>query len=56
MKNLKVRLSTPTVNNLELKEIKKIFNNSWLGYGPQVGKFEKAWCNYFNVFRINFMN
>jgi len=49
MKNLKVRLSTPTVNNLELKEIKKIFNNSWLGYGPQVGKFEKAWCNFFNV-------
>jgi len=49
MKNLKVRLSTPTVNHLELKEIKKIFNNSWLGYGPKVGKFEKAWCNYFDV-------
>jgi len=49
MKNLKVRLSTPTVNHLELKEIKKIFNNSWLGYGPKVGEFEKAWSDYFDV-------
>ena len=49
MKNLKVRLSTPTVNNIELSKIKKIFDNSWLGYGPNVGKFEKAWSKYFNV-------
>jgi len=49
MGNLKVRLSTPTVNNLELKKIKKIFKNSWLGYGPNVVKFEKEWSKYFGV-------
>ena len=49
MKNLKVRLSTPTVDNIELSQIKKIFDNSWLGYGPNVGKFEKAWSSYFKV-------
>ena len=49
MKNLKVRLSTPTVNSIELRKIKKLFDNSWLGYGPNVGKFEKAWSKYFNA-------
>ena len=49
MKNLKVRLSTPTVNHLELAKIKELFNKSWLGYGPNVGKFEKAWSKYFKV-------
>ncbi len=49
MKKLKVRLSTPTVNKLELKQIKKLFDKSWLGYGPNVGKFEKAWSKYFDV-------
>ena len=49
MKKLQVRLSTPTVNNLELREIKKLFDRSWLGYGPNVGKFEKAWSKYFKV-------
>ena len=49
MKNLKVRLSTPSVNNLELAKIKEIFKNSWLGYGPNVGKFENAWSKYFKV-------
>jgi len=49
MKNLKVRLSTPTVNHLELGKIKELFNKSWLGYGPNVGKFEKAWSKYFKV-------
>ena len=28
MKNLKVRLSTPSVNNLELSKIKKIFRTA----------------------------
>ena len=49
MKNLKVRLSTPTVDKRELKKIKTIFKNSWLGYGPNVGKFEDQWSKYFNV-------
>ena len=49
MKNLKVRLSTPSVNNLELSNIKNIFKNSWLGYGPNVGKFENAWSRYFKI-------
>ena len=49
MNKLKVRLSTPTVDNKELNKIKKIFNNSWLGYGPNVSKFEKKWSDYFKV-------
>ena len=48
MKNLKVRLSTPSVNNLEISKIKDI-RISWLGYGPNVGKFENAWSKYFKV-------
>ena len=42
MTNLKIRLSKPSVDKLELVEIKKLFNKSWLGYGPNVLKFEKA--------------
>ncbi len=49
MNNLKVRLSTPTVNYKELNKIKAIFKNSWLGYGPNVEKFENLWSKYFNV-------
>ena len=49
MKNLKVRLSTPSVNSKELNKIKTLFQNSWLGYGPNVGKFENLWSKYFNV-------
>ncbi len=49
MNKLKVRLSTPTVDNKELNKIKKIFNNYWLGYGPNVSKFEKKWSDYFKV-------
>ena len=56
MKKLKVRLSTPTVNNLELREIKKLFDRSWLGYGPNVGKFEKAWSKYFKVKHCTALN
>jgi perosamine synthetase len=48
MKKLKkVRLSTPTVNQLEITEIKKVFKNSWLGLGPTTAKFEKVWSRYF---------
>ena len=53
MKNLKVRLSTPTVDKRELNKIKTIFKNSWLGYGPNVGKFEDQWSKYFNVKEVN---
>ncbi len=49
MNKLQVRLSTPTVNHLELRQIKKLFDRSWLGYGPNVGKFEKAWSKFFKV-------
>ena len=47
MTNLKTRLSKPTIDKLELVEIKKLFNETWLGYGPNVLKFEKAWSRYF---------
>lgn len=43
----KIRLSTPTANNLELREIKKLCDKSWFGYGPNVEIFEKKWSKYF---------
>ena len=36
----KIRLFKPSVGKNEIKSIKKIFKSSWLGYGPQVNKFE----------------
>ena len=43
---MKIRLFKPSIGKDEISEIKKVFNNSWLGYGPQVKLFEKKWSNY----------
>lgn len=45
----KIRLFKPALGKPELKEIKKVFDKSWIGYGPKVKEFEKVWCKYFNV-------
>ena len=47
MKNKKfIRLFKPSVGNEELKAIKKIFKRSWIGFGPEVKKFEASWSKY----------
>lgn len=45
----KIRLFKPALGKHELKEIKKVFDKSWIGYGPKVKEFEKVWSAYFNV-------
>ena len=45
----KIRLFKPALGKPELKEIKKVFDKSWIGYGPKVKEFEKKWCKYFNA-------
>ena len=45
----RIRLFKPSLNNKEIEEIKKSFSSSWIGYGPQVKKFEKMWCKFFKV-------
>ena len=50
MKNKKfIRLFKPSVGNEELKAIKKIFKRSWIGFGPEVKKFEASWSKYIGV-------
>ena len=41
-----IRLFKPAIDNSELKEVKKVFKRSWLGFGPLVNKFEKKWNNF----------
>ena len=45
----RIRLFKPSLNNKEIEEIKTSFSSSWIGYGPQVIKFEKMWCIFFKV-------
>lgn len=45
----KIRLFKPAVGKPELNAIKRVFKNSWLGYGNEVKKFEKEWEKYFNI-------
>tara|TARA_Y100000992_G_scaffold54138_1_gene32491 strand:- start:2879 stop:4030 length:1152 start_codon:yes stop_codon:yes gene_type:complete len=42
----KIRLFKPWVGKEELNNIKKVFNKSWIGYGPQVHKFEKKFSRF----------
>ncbi|MBI29388.1 MAG: UDP-4-amino-4-deoxy-L-arabinose-oxoglutarate aminotransferase [Pelagibacteraceae bacterium] len=42
----KIRLFKPSVGKEELNNIKKVFNRSWLGYGPLVNKFEKKFAGF----------
>ncbi len=42
----KIRLFKPWVGKEELNAIKKVFQKSWIGYGPQVHKFENKFANF----------
>jgi perosamine synthetase len=42
----KVRLFKPWVGREEISNIKKVFSNSWIGYGPEVHKFEKKFSKF----------
>ena len=44
-----IRLFKPSLGKEELKEIQKVFKKSWIGYGPQVKKFEHSWSKYIGV-------
>ncbi len=42
----KIRLFKPSIGADELKNIKKVFKKSWLGYGPLVKNFEKKFAKF----------
>jgi perosamine synthetase len=41
-----LRLFKPSVGREEIAAIKKVFKQSWLGYGSEVKKFEKKFSNF----------
>ncbi len=43
---MKIRLFKPSIGKEEIFEIKKVFKDSWLGYGHKVKLFEKKWSNF----------
>ena len=44
-----IRLFKPSFGIEEFKAVKKIFKKSWIGFGPEVKKFENAWCKYIGI-------
>ena len=42
----KIRLFKPSVGGEELKNIRKVFKASWLGYGALVNTFEKKFAKF----------
>ena len=44
-----IRLFKPSFGNEEIVAIKKVFKKSWIGYGPEVKKFEKLWSKYIGI-------
>ncbi|MDX6403389.1 MAG: perosamine synthetase [Blastocatellia bacterium] len=43
---MQVRLFKPSVGQEELDNIRGVFERAWLGLGPLVAEFEKAWSEY----------
>jgi perosamine synthetase len=43
---MNIRLFKPSLGEEELNSIKESFDRSWIGLGPKVNEFEKAWENY----------
>lgn len=43
---MNVRLFVPNVGQEELDNIKDAFDRAWIGLGPRVTEFEKAWSEY----------
>jgi perosamine synthetase len=46
---MNIRLFKPSLGNEELQNIKKAFDRSWIGLGPNVQEFEKKWASYIGV-------
>lgn len=46
---MNIRLFKPSLGNEELENIKKAFDRSWIGLGPQVNEFEKKWADFVGV-------
>ena len=44
-----IRLFKPSFGNEEVEAIKKILKKSWIGYGPEVKKFENSWSKYIGI-------
>ena len=44
-----IRLFKPSLGNEEITAIKRIFKKSWIGYGPEVKKFENSWSKYIGI-------
>lgn len=44
-----IRLFKPSLGNEEINSIKKIFKRSWIGYGPEVKKFENSWSKFIGI-------
>lgn len=43
---MNIRLFKPSVGEEELENIKKAFERSWIGLGPNVNEFEKEWADF----------
>jgi perosamine synthetase len=46
---MEIRLFKPSVGDEELANLREVFERAWLGLGPVVTEFEKAWSKYINV-------
>ena len=46
---MNIRLFKPSVGKEELENIKKAFERSWIGLGPNVEEFENKWAAYVGV-------
>ncbi len=46
---MQVRLFKPSLGSEEIAAIQEVFENAWIGLGPKVLAFEKAWSEYLTV-------
>ena len=44
-----IRLFKPSLGNEEIKAIKKVFKRSWIGFGPEVKKFENSFSKFIGL-------
>jgi len=44
-----IRLFKPSFGQEEIAAVKKVFKKSWIGYGPEVKKFESSWSKYIGI-------
>lgn len=44
-----IRLFKPSLGNEEIQAIKKVFKRSWIGFGPEVKKFESSFSKFIGL-------